>query len=86
MVLARINADRPLAAASTQKLLVAAAALSVLGATSHFTTRAVSAGAVSGKVLTGDLVVVGGGAPVLTTAADPGAVAVLPVRRPTPKR
>ncbi|HTK16110.1 MAG TPA: D-alanyl-D-alanine carboxypeptidase, partial [Acidimicrobiia bacterium] len=69
--LVRVNADRPLAAASTQKLLVAAAALSVLGAGHHFTTRAVSTGAVDGNVLTGDLVVVGGGDPVLTSTADP---------------
>jgi D-alanyl-D-alanine carboxypeptidase/D-alanyl-D-alanine-endopeptidase (penicillin-binding protein 4) len=73
--LVRINPDRPLAAASTQKLLVAAAALSVLGAGYHFTTRVVSAGALEGNVLTGDLIVVGGGDPTLTTATDPGPVA-----------
>ena len=70
--LARINAGHPLAAASTQKLLVAAAALSVLGPTHHFTTRAVTESAVDGGVLNGDLVIVGGGDPVLTTATDPG--------------
>lgn len=70
--LARINADRPLAAASTQKLLVAAAALSVLHPTHHFTTRVVSKGSIDGGTLTGDLVVAGGGDPVLTTASEPG--------------
>jgi D-alanyl-D-alanine carboxypeptidase/D-alanyl-D-alanine-endopeptidase (penicillin-binding protein 4) len=70
-----MNPDRPLAAASTQKLLVAAAALSVLGADHHFTTRAVSAGSVAGNVLTGDLVIVGGGDPVLTTTTDANSAA-----------
>jgi serine-type D-Ala-D-Ala carboxypeptidase/endopeptidase (penicillin-binding protein 4) len=69
--LVRIKPDRPLAAASTQKLLVAAAALSVLGADHHFTTRAVSTGALDGNVLTGDLVIVGGGDPAITSTTDP---------------
>ena len=73
--LVRINADRPLAGASTQKLLVAAAALSVLQPASHFTTRVVSTGSLDGGTLTGDLVVVGGGDPVLTTSPDPGPAA-----------
>jgi D-alanyl-D-alanine carboxypeptidase/D-alanyl-D-alanine-endopeptidase (penicillin-binding protein 4) len=70
-----INPQRSLAGASTQKVLVAAAALSVLGDDYHFTTRVVSAGTVDGGVLTGDLVVVGGGDPMLTTASDPGPAA-----------
>lgn len=73
--LARINPDRSLAGASTQKLLVAAAALSVLGPDHRFATRAVSAGALDAGALGGDLVVVGGGDPVLTTASDPGPAA-----------
>jgi serine-type D-Ala-D-Ala carboxypeptidase/endopeptidase (penicillin-binding protein 4) len=73
--LVRINADRPLAGASTQKLLVAAAALSVLQPASHFTTRVVSTGSLDGGTLAGDLVVVGGGDPVLTTSPDPGPAA-----------
>ena len=72
--LARINADRPLAAASTQKLLVAAAALSVLQPDHRFTTRVVSSGSLDGGTLNGDLVVVGGGDPVLTTSTEPGPV------------
>ena len=70
--LVRINPDRPLAAASTQKLLVAAAALSVLKPTYQFATRAISVGDVQGNELIGDLVIVGGGDPVLTTATNPG--------------
>jgi D-alanyl-D-alanine carboxypeptidase/D-alanyl-D-alanine-endopeptidase (penicillin-binding protein 4) len=73
--LVRINAGRPLAGASTQKLLVAAAALRVLGGDHRFTTRVVSAGTLDDGALDGDLVVVGGGDPVLTTATDPGAAA-----------
>jgi D-alanyl-D-alanine carboxypeptidase/D-alanyl-D-alanine-endopeptidase (penicillin-binding protein 4) len=73
--LARIDVETPLAAASTQKLLVAAAALSVLGPDRRFTTRAVSTGAVSNGVLDGDLFIVGGGDPVLTSTTDPGPVA-----------
>lgn len=65
-----INATRPLAAASTQKLLVAAAALSVLGPTHRFTTTAASSSALHGGALAGDLFVVGGGDPLLTTAPD----------------
>jgi D-alanyl-D-alanine carboxypeptidase/D-alanyl-D-alanine-endopeptidase (penicillin-binding protein 4) len=69
--LAGINPARPLAGASTQKLLVAAAALSVLGPTHRFATRVVSDAAIQGSEVTGDLIVVGGGDPVLTTASDP---------------
>jgi D-alanyl-D-alanine carboxypeptidase/D-alanyl-D-alanine-endopeptidase (penicillin-binding protein 4) len=73
--LVRINVDRPLAGASTQKLLVAAAALSVLRPAYRFTTRVVSAGSVDSGTLTGDLVVIGGGDPVLTTSSEPGPAA-----------
>jgi len=69
--LVRLNSGRPLAAASTQKLLVAAAALSVLGPDHRFATRAVTDGSVQGADLSGDLIVVGGGDPVLTTGAEP---------------
>ena len=68
--LVRIDPARALAAASTQKLLVAAAALSVLGSTHRFTTRAVvTAAPPHAGELAGDLVVVGGGDPVLTSDA-----------------
>jgi D-alanyl-D-alanine carboxypeptidase/D-alanyl-D-alanine-endopeptidase (penicillin-binding protein 4) len=70
--LARHAADLPLAPASTQKLLTGAAALAVLGADHRFVTRAVTAGGAAidaSGTLTGDLYVVGGGDPVLATAA-----------------
>lgn len=69
--LSRINATRPLAGASTQKLLVAAAALSELGPTHRFATRVVSDAATGEGEVSGDLIVVGGGDPVLTTETDP---------------
>ena len=56
--------------ASNQKLLVAAAALHVLGPEHTFTTE-VRAGGVSGGVVAGDLYLVGGGDPLLTTSDYP---------------
>jgi D-alanyl-D-alanine carboxypeptidase/D-alanyl-D-alanine-endopeptidase (penicillin-binding protein 4) len=65
-VLASHGADTPLIGASTQKLLVAAAALSVLGPDSTFQTRAVaSAPPADGTV--DQMWLVGGGDPVLAT-------------------
>ena len=66
------NPDVPVIPASNQKLLVAAAALEVLGADHVFTTE-VRAGPVSGGVVAGDLYLVGGGDPVLTTDDYPAA-------------
>ena len=68
---ARVGAGRAFAGASTQKLLTAAAALAVLGAHHRFETRAVSDATVAGGVLAGDLTIVGGGDPVLTSASAP---------------
>ena len=65
-ILASHGADTPLIGASTQKLLVAAAALSTLGPDSTFTTRVVAAQAPSDGAV--DRVwLVGGGDPVLAT-------------------
>ena len=55
--------------ASVTKLFTAVAALRVLGPDRRLSTRVVTAGTVSGGVLTGDLVVVGGGDPTLTEVA-----------------
>ncbi len=72
---ASIAADRPLAGASTQKLLVAAAALAVLGPHHRFETRAMTSAPLRDGTLAGDLVVVGGGDPVLTTSDAPSTAA-----------
>jgi len=65
--LARVAKTLAFAPASTEKLLTGAAALDALGADHRFTTAAVSTGALSGGTLHGDLVLVGGGDPVLAT-------------------
>jgi D-alanyl-D-alanine carboxypeptidase/D-alanyl-D-alanine-endopeptidase (penicillin-binding protein 4) len=75
-IVVRIAGDRGLAGASTTKVLTAAAALDALGADHRFTTRALTAAPVprpDGR-LAGDLHVVGGGDPVLST---PGEIARL---------
>jgi D-alanyl-D-alanine carboxypeptidase/D-alanyl-D-alanine-endopeptidase (penicillin-binding protein 4) len=64
------NPDLPVIPASNQKLLVAAAALDVLGADHAFTTEVRAAG-VDGGVVPGDLYLVGGGDPLLTSAEYP---------------
>lgn len=65
-ILATHGADTPLIGASTQKLLVAAAALSVLGPDSTFQTRVVASGPPADGTLQ-QVWLVGGGDPVLAT-------------------
>lgn len=60
------NADVPLRPASNVKLITAAVALEVLGADHRFTTT-VRAAVESGGVVAGDLYLVGGGDPVLSS-------------------
>ena len=57
----------PLAPASNMKLLTAAAALDVLGPDTRLSTRFAAAAAPVGGTVAGDLFVVGGGDPLLTT-------------------
>lgn len=63
----RHQADRPLIPASTQKVVVGQVALDRLGADHRFRTRVLGAAPVDG-VVTGDVALVGGGDPLLTTA------------------
>ena len=61
------NADAMLIPASLQKLPLAEAALAILGADYTFTTTALAETAPTGGVLDGDLYLVGGGDPLLST-------------------
>ncbi len=67
----RVGPGRALAGASTQKLLTAAAALAVLGAQHRFETRALTNAPLENGTLEGDLTIVGGGDPVLSTSSAP---------------
>lgn len=66
-VLAERSADRPFVPASTAKLPTMAAALGVLGPGHRFATTLRATGRVEGGALRGDLILVGGGDPSLTT-------------------
>ena len=61
------NADVPVIPASTQKLLVAATALQVLGDDFQFTTAVTTSSPPVGGAVNGDLYLVGGGDPVLSS-------------------
>jgi D-alanyl-D-alanine carboxypeptidase/D-alanyl-D-alanine-endopeptidase (penicillin-binding protein 4) len=63
----RHQADRALVPASTQKVVVGQVALDRLGADHRFRTRVLGPAPVDG-VVTGDVALVGGGDPLLTTA------------------
>ena len=79
-----VRADVPLIPASNQKLLVGAVALDVLGEGFTYTTevRAAAAPSVDGT-LSGDLFLVGGGDPLLTSSTYPIENDIVPVTSPT---
>ncbi|MBA3605104.1 MAG: D-alanyl-D-alanine carboxypeptidase [Acidimicrobiia bacterium] len=76
------NGDMALIPASNQKLLTAAVALDVLGAETRYTTE-VRAQAPSAGVVAGDLFLVGGGDPLLTSSSYPVEADPNPVTDPT---
>ena len=61
------NAKTGTSPASVAKAVTALYALDVLGASHRFTTQVVATGSVSGGVVSGDLILVGGGDPTLDT-------------------
>lgn len=76
------RADVPLIPASNQKVLVGAVALEVLGVDYRYTTE-VRAAAPSAGTIAGDLYLVGGGDPLLTSSTYPTQNDQLPVTDPT---
>ena len=76
------GADRALIPASNQKLLVGAVALEVLAPDTTFTTE-VRALPVQAGAVTGDLYLVGGGDPLLTSSQYPVGDDPYPVTTPT---
>jgi serine-type D-Ala-D-Ala carboxypeptidase/endopeptidase (penicillin-binding protein 4) len=78
------NADLAVIPASTEKLIVAAAALDVLGPDHTFTTRAIASTPPVDGVLAGDLVLLGGGDPLLSSDWYPTSnLELRPVTTPT---
>ncbi|WP_376871447.1 D-alanyl-D-alanine carboxypeptidase/D-alanyl-D-alanine-endopeptidase [Albirhodobacter sp. R86504] len=66
-VLETMNADLGMAPASTMKALTTCYAFSTLGTSYRFVTRLVATGPIAGGVLNGDLILMGGGDPTLST-------------------
>lgn len=66
-LLESVNADAPLPPASVAKVVTALYAMDTLGAGYRFRTRLIATGPVQNGVLKGDLVLVGGGDPTLST-------------------
>ncbi len=66
--LASLNADLPYMLASTTKLVTSLAALDILGPRYRWRTEAFATADLDGGTLRGDLLIVGGGDPSLTTA------------------
>jgi D-alanyl-D-alanine carboxypeptidase/D-alanyl-D-alanine-endopeptidase (penicillin-binding protein 4) len=77
------NADLALIPASNQKLLTGAVALEVLGSDYTYTTE-LKGPAPAGGVVAGDLHLVGGGDPLLTSSTYPVENDIYPVTDPTP--
>ena len=82
MAVAATRADVPLIPASNEKLLVGAVALDRLGPGYRYTTE-VRATAPQDGVVAGDLYLVGGGDPLLTSASYPIENDINPVTNPT---
>ena len=78
------NGDLAVIPASTEKIVVAAVALELLGPDHVFTTRAVSSAAPEDGVIEGDLVLLGGGDPLLSSDWYPtSSLELRPVFNPT---
>jgi D-alanyl-D-alanine carboxypeptidase/D-alanyl-D-alanine-endopeptidase (penicillin-binding protein 4) len=78
-----VRADVPLIPASNQKLLVGAVALEVLGPGYRFTTEVRAGAGAAAGVVAGDLYLVGGGDPLLTSSTYPVRNDPNPVTTPT---
>jgi serine-type D-Ala-D-Ala carboxypeptidase/endopeptidase (penicillin-binding protein 4) len=78
-----VRADVPLIPASNQKLLVGSVALDVLGPDHRYTTELRAGSAPAGGTLAGNLYLVGGGDPLLTSSTYPVRNDPNPVTTPT---